>query len=253
MRRIKQFVVGTVIVTTAWLGLNSAASAADLSISAAASLKEAVSELADNFAKDHPEVQLVKNFGGSGGLAKQIENGAPADLFIAANEEWVTYLAGKNLIGAGLQAPFAYNSLVFSGKPAAGVKGLTDLTKLGRIAIGSPKSVPAGEYAQEALTKAGLWPELEKKLVMARDVRECLMYAERGEVAGALVYRTDALLLGKQTMILFEVPPEFHACITYPMALTVSGGKKPEAIAFFSHLQSAAAKAVLTRYGFVVP
>jgi molybdate transport system substrate-binding protein len=123
------------------------------------------------------------------------------------------------------------------------------LIKLDRIAIGSPKSVPAGEYATEAFKKAGIDRQLEKKLVMARDVRECLMYAERGEVDGAFVYKTDALL-AKQAKILFTVPQELYPRVMYPMALTTTGAKNRDAAAFFAFLRSDEAKSVLGKFGF---
>ena len=120
---------------------------------------------------------------------------------------------------------FAYNTLVFVGTADKKASGLQDLHKLDKIAIGSPKSVPAGEYAMEALKKAGVDKQLEQKLVMAKDVRECLMYAERGEVDGAFVYKTDALQ-AKQAKILFTVPEDLYPRVTYPMGLTVSGVEK---------------------------
>jgi molybdate transport system substrate-binding protein len=126
---------------------------------------------------------------------------------------------------------------------------MQDLIKLERIAIGSPKSVPAGEYATEAFKKSGIEKQLEKKLVMAKDVRECLMYAERGEVDGAFVYKTDALQ-AKQARILFTVPQELYPRVTYPMALTVAGAKNKDAGAFFAYLHGDEAKAVLAKYGF---
>ena len=103
----------------------------------------------------------------------------------------------------------------------------------------------------EALTKAGLDKQLKNKLVMARDVRECLMYAERGEVDGAFVYKTD-VLMGKDVKVLFVVPQEYYKRVTYPVALTLTGNEKVEAVAFYKFLQSKAAKKVLTKYGFAV-
>ncbi len=128
---------------------------------------------------------------------------------------------------------------------------MQDLPKLEKIAIGSPKSVPAGEYAMEALKKSGIDKQLEKKLVMAKDVRECLMYAERGEVDGAFVYRTDALQ-AKQSRILFTVPRELYPRVTYPMGLTTAGVKNGEARAFYRFLQSDEARTALRKYGFDV-
>jgi molybdate transport system substrate-binding protein len=224
--------------------------AGEVSLSAAASLKEVINELSDAYARSTPGVIFLKNYGGSGALAKQIENGAPADIFISANLEWMEYLKSKKLADAATISTFAYNTLVFAGTTAK-ASSLQDLSRLEKIAIGSPKSVPAGEYALEALQKAGLDKQLEKKLVMARDVRECLMYAERGEVDGAFVYRSDALQ-ARQARILFTVPRKLYPRVTYPMALTLSGAKNREAAGFLHFLQGGAAKAVLAKYGFGV-
>jgi len=226
------------------------AMAGDVNLSVAASLKEVINELTDSFAKKNPGVKFLKNYGASGALAKQIENGAPTAVFISANMEWMDYLKNRKLVDTGSIGTFAYNTLVFAG-PAGKASSMQDLPKLERIAIGSPKSVPAGEYAMEALKKAGIDKELEKKLVMARDVRDCLMYAERGEVDGAFVYRTDALQ-AKQAKILFIVPQELYPRVVYPMALTVTGAKNADSKAFYSFLQSEEARKALGKYGFVV-
>lgn len=222
--------------------------AGDINLSVAASLKEVINELSDSFAKKHPGVKFLKNYGASGVLAKQIESGAPSDIFIAANLEWMDYLKKKKLVDTASIGTFTYNTLVFAGAPGK-ASSMQDLKKLERIAIGSPKSVPAGEYAMEAFKKAGIDKQLEKKLIMARDVRECLMYAERGEVDGAFVYKTDALQ-AKQARILFTVPQELHPRVTYPMALTVAGKNNKDAAAFFAYLHGNEAKPVLARYGF---
>lgn len=222
--------------------------AGDINLSAAASMKDAINELSDNFAQKHPGVKLLKNYGASGALAKQIENGAPADIFISANLEWMDYLKNKKLVDVTSIGTFSFNTLVFAGEPGK-ASSMQDLLKLERIAIGSPKSVPAGEYASEAFKKAGLEKQLENKLVMAKDVRACLMYAERGEVDGAFVYRTDALQ-AKKAKILFTVPQGLYPRVTYPMALTITGAKSKDAVAFYTFLHSKEAKAVLTKYGF---
>ncbi len=224
--------------------------AGDVNLFIAASLKEVINELTGSFAKKNTSVKFIKNYGASGALVKQIENGAPSDVFISANLEWMDYLKNKNLADVSSIGTFTYNTLVFAGASGK-ASSMLDLIKLERIAIGSPKSVPAGEYATEAFKKAGIDKQLEKKLVMAKDVRECLMYAERGEVDGAFVYRTDALQ-AKQAKILFTVPQELYPRVTYPMALTVAGSKNKEAAAFFAYLHSEDAKSVLTKYGFAI-
>lgn len=222
--------------------------AAEVNLSVAASLKEVINELSDRFAKKNPGAKFIKNYGASGALAKQIENGAPADIFISANLEWMAYLKDKGLTDVASIGVFTYNTLVFAGAPGK-ASSMQDLLKLERIAIGSPRSVPVGEYAMEAFKNAGIGKQLEKKLVMARDVRECLMYAERGEVDGAFVYRTDALL-AKRAKILFTVPQDLYPRIKYPQSLTTAGAKNKDATAFFAYLHGDDAKTVLAKYGF---
>lgn len=237
------------VVTALLLFCTSPLRAAEINLFAAASLKEVINELSDTYAARHPGVKVVRNFGASGLLARQIESGAAADLFISANMEWIEYLKTKKQLGDAGSAAFAYNTLVFAGMPGTAAS-MADLPRLARIAIGSPKSVPAGEYAMEAFTRAGIDKQVAGKLVMARDVRECLMYAERGEVDGALVYHTDALQ-AKRAKILFTVPQELYRRVTYPMSLTVSGAGSRDAAAFFTYLQGNEARKVLARYGFV--
>ncbi len=244
---LKKLLLGVVCLVL----LAGTAVSAELNLSVAASLKDAVTELSDGFAKKNPGVSFKRNFGASGALAKQIENGAPADLFISANVEWVDYLKEKKLVDVSSIAIFAFNELVFVGKPESNVRSLQDVVKLEKIAIGSPKSVPAGDYAVKALKKAGIEKQMENKLIMAKDVRECLMYADRGEVNGAFVYKTDALL-AKNVKILFTVPQDLYPRVTYPMARTASGSKKADAVAFFDFLKSPEAKKVLSKYGFAV-
>jgi len=224
----------------------------EINLSAAASMKDAIGELATDFAKNNSDVKFQNNFGASGALAKQIENGAPADLFFSANLEWMDYLKQKKLMDDKSIRTFAFNTLVFVGKPDLKVKNLQDVVSLEKIAIGSPKSVPAGQYAVEAFKQAGIDKQLENKLVMAKDVRECLMYADRGEVSGAFVYKTDAELMAKNVKILFTVPQELYPRVTYPVGLTITGSKKAEAAAFYKFLQSPEAEKVLLKYGFAV-
>jgi molybdate transport system substrate-binding protein len=222
--------------------------AGDINLSVAASMRDVMNELSANYAKHHPGVRFLKNYGASGALAKQIENGAPSDVYISANLVWMDYLKNRKLVDATSIGVFAYNTLVFAGT-AGKAASMQDLPKLERIAIGSPGSVPAGEYAMGALRKTGLDKLLGKKLIMAKDVRECLMYADRGEVDGGFVYRTDALQ-AKRVVILFIVPQELYPRVTYPMSLTVAGVKNRDAAAFVAFLRGSEAKSVLTKYGF---
>ena len=228
--------------------------AAEVRISAAASMTDAIDAVCAAYRTEHPQVSFANNFAASGTLARQIAAGAPVDLFISANPKWMKYLVGQKIVPATQVRTFAFNTLVFVGVPAHPVHDMKDLTALDRIAIGSPKSVPAGQYARQALTHAGLYEQLLKanKLVMAKDVRQALVYADRGEVDGAFVYRTDALL-ARHATIQFTVPQKLYPRVNYPLALTAEGAKNPAATAFLTYLRGPEAGKILKRYGFLLP
>lgn len=228
------------------------ACAAQVRISAASSLTEAVNELCRRYAVAHPEVRLVRNFAASGTLAKQIAGGAPADLFVSANPTWMDYLVTQGKVpGPGVRT-LAANALVVVGRKGGALDSLNALAHFSRIAIGSPKSVPAGAYAERALKGSGIYEQLqrERRLVIAKDVRQALMYAERGDADAAFVYRTDARL-GREVATLYEVPQELLPAIVYPAALTAEGMKNRAALDFFAFLGSGEAAATLESYGFL--
>jgi molybdate transport system substrate-binding protein len=227
------------------------AMAGELRLSAGAGMRDALKELTSRYSKQHPGTIFISNFASSGTLAGQIMNGAPVDIFISANRKWMDFLKKENAVDPASIQLFTGNTLVFTGTSATKVLMMQDLVKLDKIAIGSPGSVPAGDYAMSAITGAGLRSRLEGKLVMARDVRECLMYAELGEVDGGFVYATDAILAKKATTR-FEVPQKLYPPIEFPMALTLSGAKKNEARAFLLYLRSPEARTVLKKYGYKV-
>lgn len=227
------------------------AQAADIAIGAGVGLKDALNELCATYAARTPSVNITKSYVASGALAKQLDSGLKVDIVLVANQQWMEYLKEKNHVNTASVGTFAYNSLVFVGAHQGTVHGMRDLAGLNRIAIGSPKIVPAGDYALHAIRKAGMEKALESRLVMARDVRDCLMYAERGEVDGAFVYRTDSLK-AHTTKVLFTVPQELYPRVVYPMAMTVSGATQPEAVKLFAFLRSAEAAKVLRKYGFEV-
>ncbi len=227
------------------------ARAADVSLSVAASMTDAFKTLAAAFDKNHPGVTVLPNFGSSGALAKQIALGAPADLFISANPKWMDYLVREKEVVPATVRIFAYNTLVVVGWQTTPITSLADLTKFDRIAIGSPGSVPAGQYAEQAMRAAGVYEKLLKmdKLVMAKDVRQALIYADRGEVTGAFVYRTDALL-AKKAVIIYRVPENLHDRIAYPLGLTTAGEANGAAKVFYAYMASPAAIKILKQYGF---
>jgi molybdate transport system substrate-binding protein len=252
MKKIKVTIAMILFFWTVTILFSGPVAAAEINISMAASLKDAVTELSDAYAKKNPGIIFQKNSGASGAIAKQIESGAPADIFISANLEWMDYLKGKGIVEDKNVTVLAYNNLVVVGKPDLKIKALNDLVSLEKIAIGSPKSVPAGEYAMAALTKTGIDKQLETKLVMAKDVRECLMYAERGEVDAAFIYGSDTKGMSDKVKTLFIVPQDLYPKVTYPMGLTTTGAAKEEAKAFFKFLQTEEAKSILSKYGFII-
>jgi len=227
------------------------ASAGQVYLSVAASLKEVVNELSGSFSRNNRNITLYKNAGASGTLARQIENGAPADLFISADSHWMDYLVGKGLMATASVVTFAGNELVFAGKADKRIKSLKDIALLQKIGIGNPKSVPVGEYAMAALRSANMEKGVAKRLVMAKDVRECLLYLERGEVDGGFVYMTEALQ-AKRAKVLFTVPADLYPKIVYRMGLTGTGSKNPEAVSFYNYLKGAEAQAVLLKKGFTL-
>lgn len=227
---------------------------AELRISIAASMTELFKDFIAAFNVQYPEIRIIPNFGPSGGLAKQINQGAPADLYVSANPKWMAFLVERRKIESSTQKIFAHNILVFVGRPGKSILSLADLTGLELIGIGSPRSVPAGQYARQALEKSGLYDTFLQggKLVMAKDVRQALIYADRGETDGSFVYKTDALL-ANHAEILFEVPQELYDKVTYRLAITVQGSGKVEAQKFYTFAASDVAKKIIYDHGFLSP
>ena len=240
-----------VLFLVMWLPFTSAQAAA-VRVSAAASLTDALRGVVTAYRRDHPEAEVLLNFASSGALAKQLVAGAPADIYISANANWMDFLRRQELIAPASQRILVRNSLVFIGGNGSGASSLEDLPNLERIAIGSPKAAPAGQYAEQALTAAGIYLQLLEggKLVFAKDVRQALLYADRGEADGAFVYRSDALLT-KRAHILFTVPRELYPQVSYPAALLKTATNRPEVQQFFEYLFSPEAQQVLVRFGFL--
>lgn len=228
----------------------------ELTISAAASLTDVLEELQPIFEEAHPAIQLSFNFGGSGSLQQQIEQGAPADLFLSAAEKNTQALIDKGLIDTENTTTLLTNELVLitsnnSDQPITSEQDLT-AEDIKIVALGIPESVPAGSYAQEALTSLGLYEQLQSKIVQAKDVRQVLQYVETGNADAGFVYKTDALTSSK-VKIVHTVDPASYTSITYPAGV-VSDSKYPEAAeTFYDFLQSPEAHAVFTSYGFSVP
>ncbi len=222
-------------------------------VSAAANLTEALKKIGERFNRIKPDVELQFNFGSSGALAKQIDNGAPTDLFFSASPKWMDHLVETKKVVKDTVRDVTCNSLVVVSVKASPLVSLADVAGFKRIAMGSPKSVPVGEYTEQALTAAGIYDSLtvSGKLIMTQDVRQALLYADRGEADAAFVYKTDALLAGK-AKIVFTVPAKLHKPIVSNMGLTVDGGNKSGAKAFYDYMSGKEAKAVFESFGYVV-
>lgn len=247
MKNIKLLLYAVVLSFTCSVS----AQAETLHLSVAASMTDAFKEVITAFTEDHPNIRILPNFASSGSLAKQIFQGAPADLYVSANPKWMKYLVDNKLIADSTDRVFAFNKLVFVGSPVTEVTQLEEIISLQKIAIGSPQSVPAGQYAKQAMEKAGMYKDLEqgRKLVMAKDVRQALLYADRGEVDGSFVYRTDAML-AKTAKVLFTVPDGLYNRVSYPLALTVEGAEKSSAVLFYEFTATGEVKEILRKYGF---
>ena len=221
---------------------------------AAASLQESLNAAADAWAhKGHP--RPVISFAASSALARQVEAGSPADLFISADEEWMDYIARQGKIRAGTRVAFLFNNLVLIAPASSKVRlkvgpnfPLAQALAGGRLAMADPDSVPAGKYGKEALTHLGVWPAVQRKVVRAENVRAALKLVEIGEAPLGIVYTTDALS-DKGVRIVGTFPSRSHALISYPMAaLTASTNRDTEAFRRF--LLSPDGKAIFRRFGF---
>ncbi|NIK71593.1 molybdate ABC transporter substrate-binding protein [Paenibacillus sp. BK720] len=228
----------------------------ELTISAAASLTDALIEIQNMYKEKNPNVKLNFNFGASGALQRQIEQGAPADLFLSAAAKNLKALVDKQLIDTDKQTNLLSNELVVV-VPADGGAALAteaDLTnaEVKHVAIGIPESVPAGNYAKESLTNAKLWDSLQSKAVQGKDVRQVLQYVETGNADAGFVYKTDALTSDK-VKIAFTVDPATYMAIQYPVGIVKATKHGKEAEDFYTYLQTQEALDVFLKFGFSVP
>ena len=239
------------------LGAGSVAQAQELLLSVAVSLKDATEELGREFQRTHPGVTLQYNFGASGDLQKQIEAGAPVDLFISAGQKQIDELGKQGLLRAESRRIFARNvlTLIVPGDSRLDLRGPADLLRpqVQRVVIGNPKTVPAGQYAEESLRSLGLWEALRPKLVFAENVRQALEYVARGEVDAGFVYSTDAATRAGRIKEAGRPPQESYAPVTYPGAIIATSRHPALAQAFMDLLLSPAGQQVLARWGFQPP
>jgi len=229
--------------------------AADITMFGAASLAEALKEIAADYQKESGKTVAV-SFAASSALARQIEASGGADIFMSADLDWMDYLDKKGLIAPGSRGNLLANRLVLVAPRDSSTTiaiaphfDLLGALKGGRLAIANPETVPAGKYSKAALTALGVWDSVSTRLADAEDVRVALAYVARGEAPLGIVYQTDAKA-EPNVKIVGQFPESSHPPILYPAALIKDA--KPDARAFLAYLSSPPARAVFEKDGFTV-
>ncbi|QOS99175.1 molybdate ABC transporter substrate-binding protein [Brevibacterium sp. JNUCC-42] len=225
----------------------------EIFVSAAASMTDVLQDVKKEYETKHPNVTLTYNFGGSGKLAQQIEQGAPSDLFISASSKDMNSLKEKNLIAEDSLTKLVTNEMVLIApkESTISVDSFEKITPalVKQFAIGEPSSVPVGRYTEEALTKLGLWEKMKPTMVYAKDVRQVLTYVESGNAELGVVYKSDALTSDK-IKILATANQEWHSPIVYPAALVKATNHQKEAQEFLTFLTTDFSKSAFEKYGF---
>lgn len=241
-----------------WVPMGTAYADDSIKVFAAASLTNVVSQIAKQYEQDSANVaktEIRTSFAASSALAKQIEKGAPADIFISADTQWMQYLQNKRLIQANSQVNLLGNQLVLIAP--AGKRFKVNMEKdfdfaaafPGKLCTGDPAAVPVGIYGKQSLIVLNWWSAIESRVVGTQDVRSALVLVERGECDAGIVYETDANISDK-VEIVAKFPESSHEPIVYPLGLVV--GANANAAGFYKYLSSPQAKAVFTKYGFTV-
>jgi molybdate transport system substrate-binding protein len=225
----------------------------EITVSAAVSLRDAFREISKQY-EERAGAKVNLNFGASGALQKQIESGAPVDVFASAGVPQMDALATQGLIAPETRRDFARNSLVLV-VPADSTSGITTFTDLGgakvkKLAIGNPKTVPVGQYAEQSLTRLGLWQGLRPQLILAEDVRQALDYVARGEVDAGIVYASDVRAKGDRVRTVATAPANLHDPILYPIAVVRASSRQDAARAFIEAVMSDEGQRILEKYGF---
>jgi molybdate transport system substrate-binding protein len=253
MRRLAGAVT-TLVLALAIAVTSPLAAATEVTVFAAASLKEALDNQAGQFEASTGD-KVIVSYGASNALAKQIQAAAPADIFISADLDWMDYVGQRNLLAPDTRVNLLRNTLVLiapsSSKAALKIVpgfGLAAALGAEKLAMANPDSVPAGKYGKSALEKLGVWASVEKQVARAENVRAALALVSRGEAPFGIVYSTDALS-GKGVRIVDRFPPDSYPPIVYPAALLVSS-KSTAARPLLDYFRSAPARATWEKYGF---
>lgn len=253
--RLQKALLAFFITVTSQFFLIGIALSDEIRVSAAASLTDVMQELNQQWEQEHPQQKIKTSFAGSSTLAKQIEHGAPADIFISADKDWADYLEQRSLLDATSRMDLLQNDLVIIAPVNNDIAITMDkdfdtsVFVKNRLCTGDTASVPVGKYAKQALQYYGWWDAVTRNLVETEDVRTALAFVERGECKLGIVYRTDALMTSK-VKIIATFSKESHSAIVYPGSLTARSS--PEAKQFWLFLQSPKAAAVFERYGFTL-
>ena len=226
----------------------------EIMISAAASLKNCIQDLSAMYTEKNPQVTITSNFGASGALQQQIEQGAPADVFFSAGIKQMNALKEKGMmIDSSVKNILENKVVLITPKNAAALDFFEDLAKssVKKIGVGEPKSVPVGQYTEQIFQNLGLTDKVASKLILAKDVREVLSWVETGNVDAGVVYETDAKI-SKDVTICSTAPEGSHKKVIYPIGVVKASKQAAEAQKFVDFLFSDAAKEVFARYGFTV-
>ncbi len=258
MNRIARGVFATLLGMTFLAGLSAPARAGDnVTVFAAASLTNCLNDVGKLFT-EKDKCAFTPSYLSSSTLAKQIENGAPANMFISADEKWMDYLAKKKLIVPSTRSDLLGNQLVLIAPVGSKINkvnitrgfNLSGLLAGGKLSVGDPAHVPAGIYSQQALEALGVWDSVKGSLARGSDVRLALVLVERGEAPLGIVYATDAAIT-KKVKVVGVFPENTHPPIVYPAAL-VAGHETPAARSFLEFLKTPQARAIFEKYGFSV-
>lgn len=226
----------------------------EINVSAAVSLKEALGEIAEKYRTKNPNTKIIFNFGASGTLQKQIEQGAPADMFVSAAPKQMNELEAKNLIKKETRQNLVKNELVLIVPAISSLNPgkYEDIEKkeVEKFAMGEPEVVPAGQYAKQVLTKIGIWDKVKGKAIQGKDVRTVLAYVETGNVAAGIVYKTDAVASGNKVKIAAAAPPLSHEPIVYPIAILTEAKDVKATEDFYKFILSPESKPVWEKSGF---
>lgn len=253
MRRLVTIILATAVIA---LGTGLAAQAQTVTVSGAASLTAAFTDIKQAFEKANPGMKVDTNFAASGQLLAQIEAGAPVDVFASADQETMDQAQAKKLIVTASRRDFVTNALVLA-KPKSGghpaVSSMADLARpdVARVAMGQPETVPVGRYAREALTTAGLWDKLTPKIIFGSNVKQVLDYVSRGEVDAGFVFATDAKIASATVDTVAPIPTKTP--VRYPLAVVAASKNQKAAQAFEDFVLGPEGQAILAKYGFAKP